>query len=104
MSFSRLRINHYYTKSEEEFMRKVARRRVGGAVMEPFDPEDFRQAEERTGEPDETILIYLDSLEESARGPIRVRVRAEPAFHYRCGSQSSLPMPACPHAGMPSAS
>ena len=65
MSFSRLRINHYFTKSEEEFMRKVARRRVGGAVMAPFDPEDFRKTEERTGEPDETILIYLDELEEA---------------------------------------
>jgi hypothetical protein len=65
VSFSRLRINHYFTKSEEEFMRKVGRRRVGGAVMEPFDPEDLRETEERTGEPDETILIYLDELEEA---------------------------------------
>ena len=70
VSFSRLRINHYITKSEEEFMRKVARRRVGGAVMEPFDPEDFRQVEERSGVPDEMILIYLDSLED------RLRVRS----------------------------
>jgi hypothetical protein len=43
----------------------VARRRVGGAVRAPFDPEEFRKAEEQTGEPDETILIYLDELEEA---------------------------------------
>ena len=65
VSFSRLRINHYFTKSEEEFMRKLARRRAGGAAHAPFDREEFRTAEERTGEPDETILIYLDSLEEA---------------------------------------
>ena len=64
VSFSRLRINHYFTKSEEEYMRKVARPRAGGAVRPPFDPEESRAAEERTGEPDETILIYLNSLEE----------------------------------------
>jgi glycosyl transferase family 92 len=65
VSFSRLRVNHYFTKSEEELIQKLARRRVGGKSMAAVDLEDLRQVEERTGEPDESILIYLDQLEEA---------------------------------------
>jgi hypothetical protein len=65
VSFSRLRVNHYFTKSEDEFLQKLARRRVGGKSMAAFDLEELRQVEERTGERDEAILIYLDALEEA---------------------------------------
>jgi Glycosyltransferase family 92 len=65
VSFSRLRINHYFTKSEEEFLRKLDRQRVHGPEMKKdrFDLESLRQLEEQTGTPDEAILIYLEALE-----------------------------------------
>jgi hypothetical protein len=62
VSFSRLRINHYFTKSEKEFERKMERRRGGGM---PFDPSRLREIKGKSGELDESILIYLEALEEA---------------------------------------
>jgi hypothetical protein len=63
VSFSRLKINHYHTKSEEEYLRKMARGKAGyGRSAPELDTEQFH-APDRFGQPDESIFIYIDPLE-----------------------------------------
>jgi hypothetical protein len=61
-SVSRLRLNHYYLKSEEEARAKLARpMAIGG-----FRPHDFETlSRELNAESDETILRYLPALREA---------------------------------------
>jgi hypothetical protein len=59
-SFERLRINHYWSKSEEECRRKFAIRAEGGR---PRKWEKFEEREEPFNEvPDETITAYVPAL------------------------------------------
>jgi hypothetical protein len=67
-SFSRLRINHYYTRSEEEFREKVSRPRPDNA--EAYPPEHWRVCTEQLpkmfGEvEDDAILRYIVPLQEA---------------------------------------
>jgi glycosyltransferase involved in cell wall biosynthesis len=60
---SRLRINHYHTKSLEEYRAKLARPRANDAKLRepPEDWDKFRIGEEQQ-ERDETILQYVPGL------------------------------------------
>ena len=65
-SRSVLQLNHYISKSLEEYRDRSRRARpVGGRLGEPyrrpFDPERLARLEKR-GEPDEAILQYLPAL------------------------------------------
>jgi hypothetical protein len=61
-SVERLRINHYYLKSEEEARAKLARpMAIGG--LRPIDFETLRR--ELDGETDEAILRYVPALREA---------------------------------------
>jgi len=75
-SFSRLRINHYYTRSEAEFRRKLSRLRPDNAA--PYPESMWRQFTEtfrdRYGRSDETILRYVPALKE------RLAATASPAI------------------------
>jgi hypothetical protein len=64
VSFERLRINHYWTKSEQEALEKFARPRPddGKPYPEKRTIEHLRSLEERMGERDETILRYVPAL------------------------------------------
>lgn len=67
-SFDRLRINHYYRKSEEEFVAKCKRKEaIGRPGRAPTDEElvRMRESEEREGAMDEAILTYLPALREA---------------------------------------
>jgi hypothetical protein len=58
VSFARLRVNHYYTKSEEEFARKLGQRRADtGAVRT-----SLLDCADCTEQHDETITAYLPAL------------------------------------------
>jgi hypothetical protein len=71
-SYERLRIHHYWAKSEEEALRKFSRLRPD--TREPY-PDDWsgvgfvRSLEERA-ERDTTILRYLPELREALRLPV----------------------------------
>jgi hypothetical protein len=66
VSMSRLRINHYQTKSEEEFRRKCRRPRAKEGRFEPWPNFEAMRREERAiGSRDEAILKYLPSLREA---------------------------------------
>jgi hypothetical protein len=79
-SFSRLRINHYATKSEEEFRAKVARGPADSSVprSERFTPAQLeKQARRFRDVEDRTIQMYLPALrEELARVEQRALGRA----------------------------
>ena len=65
---SRLRINHYYTKSLEEFRAKHAKTRADtGELRPPLDESLLRKLEARM-ERDEKILQYLPALKERVPG------------------------------------
>jgi hypothetical protein len=75
-SFSRMRINHYYTRSEEEFREKLARPRPDNAEAYPEElwqlcVEDLPSIFEAT---DEAILRYVAPLKQalSAMSPALV--------------------------------
>jgi hypothetical protein len=71
-SVSRLRINHYYFKSEEEGRAKIARpMAIGGTRPYDFDELD----RELNAETDETILQYLGKLREALASPADVGQR-----------------------------
>jgi hypothetical protein len=61
VSWSRLQLNHYYTRSEEEFLRKIGRLRV-------YDGEPYRGGGEKLfrgsldEERDDVILSYVPAL------------------------------------------
>jgi hypothetical protein len=72
-SFDRLRINHYYTRSESEFMEKLSKRRATGPYRQEHD---FSQFWERVNAvPDDAVRRYVPALREAlragARGPDR---------------------------------
>jgi hypothetical protein len=62
VSFERLRINHYFTKSVEEYRERSSRIRPDPAMVErEFDPARLSRWEE-VAERDEVILQYLPAL------------------------------------------
>jgi hypothetical protein len=65
VSFERLRINHYESKSEEHWLAKSRTKRAGG-VPRPLkserDLELKREDEKRYGRPDDAILRYVPRL------------------------------------------
>jgi hypothetical protein len=66
LSFDVLRINHYFTKSEEEALVKFARPQAGGGKLRgKLRPEGLRRRNEDYGRPDRVIQQYLPALEES---------------------------------------
>ena len=60
ISSSRLRVNHYLSKSEEEFRSKLASREAYTGAYRSFDIDDFAQP--KFGFRDTAILEYLPSL------------------------------------------
>jgi glycosyl transferase family 92 len=73
LSFSRLRVNHYYMKSKEEWFAKIDGRRADTAQPRPFKPEGYpRMAELFSEVRDETIQPYVPALKaalEARRSP-----------------------------------
>ena len=66
VSFSKLRVNHYVTKSEEEFQRKLARPRVDNGRPRNFTPGRTRRMIEMTNAvEDRTIQMHLPALKEA---------------------------------------
>jgi hypothetical protein len=67
LSYSKLRINHYLMKSEEEYRRKRARGRADADRSEPSIPDDvFRRREKAFNQHhDTTIQMYLPRLREA---------------------------------------
>ena len=62
-SCSELRINHYYTKSDEELMLKFSRLHAGGRMREgPSFPGKGIRDDRRFGAPDDAIQRYLPEL------------------------------------------
>lgn len=63
-SVERLRINHYWTRSEEELELKFSRPRpdTGAEYPSRRTPEMVRDWDLRSGEQDETILTYVPAL------------------------------------------
>ena len=73
VSYQRLRINHYFTKSVEEFRRQSDRRRPDPAMVERrFDQEVLSRWEEGA-ERDEVITQYLPALREALSAPAQRR-------------------------------
>ena len=73
VSFKRLRINHYHSKSEEEFQAKYQRARAGGVPRTLGNIGLMREYEKRESRLDEALLAYAPkvraSLGESQRKP-----------------------------------
>jgi hypothetical protein len=67
VSFSKLRINHYRTKSEEELHRKWAMWADTGK-MQADEPPESRLEMSRTLVEDEAIATYVPALREALRG------------------------------------
>jgi hypothetical protein len=66
LSHERLRVNHYWTKSEEEARFKFAKPWAGrGQRRDTPKFERLASLEQRRSEPDETILIYLSQLRDA---------------------------------------
>ena len=65
---SRLRINHYITKSEEEYLRKGRQWAAAGAPWPDGDRQGF--FEHMSGERDETIKMYVPALREALAQPV----------------------------------
>jgi hypothetical protein len=62
-SCEHLRINHYYTKSDEERMLKYSRPQAGGRMREDASfPGRALREDRRFGVPDEVILPYVPAL------------------------------------------
>jgi hypothetical protein len=66
-SFERLRINHYYSRSEEELRAKQTRRTADYAWERPPVPEweTLREAESKVSVPDDAILRFVPALHEA---------------------------------------
>ncbi len=62
VSFSRLRVNHYYTRSEEEFRRKRGRESAVTGSLRPWRDGAVRVATSGVGTLDQEIQIYLPAL------------------------------------------
>jgi glycosyl transferase family 92 len=66
LTFDVLRINHYFTKSEEDAMRKFDRPQAGGGKLRPeLKLRGLRRRNDLYGRPDHVIQEYLPKLEES---------------------------------------
>ena len=66
VSFSKLRVNHYVTKSEEDLQRKLARPRVDNGRPRNFTPGRTRRMIEMTNAvEDRTIQMHLPALKEA---------------------------------------
>jgi hypothetical protein len=66
LTFDLLRINHYFTKSEEEALVKFDRPQAGGGKLRPdLKLRGLRRRNEEYGRPDHVIQQYLPALEES---------------------------------------
>jgi len=66
MTFDLLRINHYFTKSEEHALRKFDRPQAGGGKLRPeLKLRGLRRRNEMYGKPDDVIQQYLPRLEQS---------------------------------------
>jgi hypothetical protein len=62
-SFERLRINHYFTRSDEEFLRKLRKGKADQLVGRPHGIAHYREmGPERNQVRDEAILAYLPRL------------------------------------------
>jgi hypothetical protein len=65
LTFDVLRINHYFTKSEQEAMTKFDRPQAGGGKLRPeLKLRALRRRNEMYGKPDDVIQQYLPALEE----------------------------------------
>jgi hypothetical protein len=72
-SFERLRINHYATKSVEEWHRKLSRPMAHSGRVRKFKEENLaRRGERLSAVPDDTITAYLPALRD-ALGRVGVR-------------------------------
>jgi len=77
---SLLRINHYITKSREEYLKKGEQWAAAGAPWPDGDREGF--LEYMSAERDETITIYVPALREALSQPARPRpASGEPVKH-----------------------
>ena len=67
VTFEKLRINHYWTRSEEEWAQKSARLRpdTGTDYREDWTPEHMRSLDLETGELDDTIQPLVPPLKEA---------------------------------------
>jgi Glycosyltransferase family 92 len=67
ITFDVLRLNHYFTKSVEEAVRKFGRPQAssGGALRAELKVQGLRRRNERFGQPDHVIQRYLPALEKS---------------------------------------
>jgi hypothetical protein len=72
-SFERLRINHYFARSEADLRAKHARR-VADRGWRPLPASDELQKAHAAGVRDETILFYLPSLREALRRRVVRRI------------------------------
>jgi len=64
-SCAALRINHYYTKSDEELLLKFSRLHAGGRMREgPSFPGKGIKDDRRFGVPDDAILRYVPALKQ----------------------------------------
>jgi hypothetical protein len=65
ITFDVLRLNHYFTKSIEEAVRKFERPQAssGGALRAELKIKGLRRRHERHGEPDHVIQQYVPALE-----------------------------------------
>jgi hypothetical protein len=65
-SVARLRINHYYTRSEAEFREKLLRPRAYNAELRPENLRDqLAEFEDRYGRHDDAILPYVPRVREA---------------------------------------
>jgi glycosyl transferase family 92 len=62
VSFSKLRVNHYYTRSREEFRRKRSREAADTGALRPWHEAAVRIGEQGLGIPDDTITTFAPQL------------------------------------------
>lgn len=62
VSFKKIRINHYYSKSKEEYISKLSRGRVSNAEKRPFDPKAYDFTYWATKESDIDLSSFVDNL------------------------------------------
>jgi Glycosyltransferase family 92 len=66
LTFDTLRINHYFTKSEQEALQKFQRPQAGGGRLRPeLNVKALRRRNAMYGRPDDAIKQYLPTLEQS---------------------------------------
>jgi glycosyl transferase family 92 len=76
ISTERLRINHYFTKSAEEYKAKLGRPTLDTAAVREFEGSDWLRRMEARHQRDEAILMYLPEL----KGALRRRARSGPGY------------------------